>query len=178
MKNNYVIEGNVVKVFFRTKEGFFLIDETDLEKIKHCTWYLNVTGYPSTVYHGKHTTLHRYLMGVNSEGKVVDHINRNKLDNRRSNLRFATISENGLNCIRGHKNTEKYPSAGIRYRKGKRVDTYKVEIHGIDDKTIYIGSYRTYKEAVLIRDTAFLLLDKGELTPFQIDKLRKSKAQT
>lgn len=178
MKNNYVIEGDVVKVFFRTKEGFFLIDKTDLDKIKHCTWYLNVTGYPSTIYKRKHTTLHRYLMGVNPEGKVVDHINRNKLDNRRSNLRFATISENVLNSTRGRKNLERYPNAGIRYRKGKRVDTYKVEIHGVNDKTIYIGSYRTFEEAVLIRDTAFLLLDKGELTPIEIDKLRKSRART
>ena len=178
MKNEYIVEGNTVKVFFRTTEGYFVIDEKDFEKVKHCTWYLNSTGYVCTRYKGKHMSLHRYLMGKNPEGTVVDHINRNTLDNRRANLRFATYRESSLNRSIGRGNLEKRPFTGIRYRKGKRIDTYKVEIHGFNDETIYVGSYRTYEQATLIRDTAYFLLEKGELTPFQIDKLRKSKAQT
>lgn len=174
MKNNYIVDGDVVKVYFRTKKGFFIIDKADLEKVSECTWYLNATGYPSTRIKGKHTTLHRYLMGKNPEGYVVDHINRDKTDNRRCNLRFCTPLENNhnrSNIVRGG-NYKSYQNTmrGIRCREGKRGKTYKVETHDINNKTIYLGSYKTLEKAVEVRNTAFLLHEQGKLNPFDIYK--------
>jgi len=42
--------------------------------------------------------MHRYVLGVSGSGVVVDHINHDTLDNRRSNLRVATPAQNGQNC--------------------------------------------------------------------------------
>lgn len=44
--------------------------------------------------------MHRHILGLAvNDGKKADHINRNGLDNRRSNLRVATPSQNGANAI-------------------------------------------------------------------------------
>lgn len=55
-------------------------------------WYISKGGYAVSggVY------LHQYLLG-NRDGRVIDHKNRNRLDNRRANLRFVTSSENSAN---------------------------------------------------------------------------------
>lgn len=44
--------------------------------------------------------LHKIIMGKPPKGFVTDHINRNKLDNRRCNLRFLTYRMNTLNTER------------------------------------------------------------------------------
>ncbi len=52
--------------------------------------------YPVLTCGSKKVYLHRYILNARSD-QFVDHINGNKLDNRRANLRFATSSENQLN---------------------------------------------------------------------------------
>lgn len=71
-------------------------------------------GYLRVVINGKNYFVHRLVAETfipNPEGKpFVDHINRNRTDNRRQNLRFVTASEN-------QRNTEKYDNAfdyGVR----------------------------------------------------------------
>lgn len=71
----------------------------------------------------------------------VDHINRNKLDNQRENLRLATHSENAANAG-GKKNKEGY--RGIKAHRRK----WQAEIQK-DKRKIFIGLYST-KEAAAI----------------------------
>ena len=93
-----VDQSNYVKLELlgRAKEleqNYFIIDTIYLEKIiKHC-WYLDSNGYPMT-YTARSKTLHKNLLGKQQKGYVIDHINRNKLDNRLSNLRVITQKEN------------------------------------------------------------------------------------
>lgn len=87
-----------------TKNKFSKIDKSDYEIICNFGWYYAArSGY---AYSGsinncsKENTrkvMHRYIMNVSSSNIQIDHINGDRLDNRRSNLRLATNAENSRN---------------------------------------------------------------------------------
>lgn len=92
-----------------------LIDEEDYERLKGLSWRKIKTGY--VAHNGPYKPkkksrdlvyLHREVMRA-EKGKSVDHKNRDKLDNRKENLRFATQLQNCAN--RAAKN--KYGYKGI-----------------------------------------------------------------
>ena len=75
------------------KDGVqFIFDKEDYEKIRNYRWYKDKDGYIYTTKNGVNR-LHRFLIDC-PEGMVIDHINRNPLDNRKVNLRVCTIQEN------------------------------------------------------------------------------------
>lgn len=95
-----------------------LISKQDVQNCLKYKWYLSKSGYPvtytsvdKTEKFGRGLKMHRLLEPIVPQGMVVDHINRDKLDNRRSNLRICTIAENGYNKTR----TKKYK--GIKKTK-------------------------------------------------------------
>lgn len=118
------------------------IDEVDLPIIQKEGWHINKkNGY---VYSNKEKkTLHRLIMNP-ADGKVVDHINKDRLDNRRCNLREVDYSINGINkeLIPG-RSGEFY----ITYNSSNNY--YSVYI----DKKYCGGSYDLEK-AIKIRDEA------------------------
>ncbi len=86
-----------------------LVDESDRALVEQSSWKARPatsTGGGSCGFYAcksrtpgsKDTTiyLHRLLMGA-TRGQIVDHINGDKLDNRRANLRFCTASSNAAN---------------------------------------------------------------------------------
>jgi hypothetical protein len=80
----------------RAVVGRFIVDATDAWAVAR-RWHLDATGYPCTFVVGVGCRrLHRFLMDVPSK-RVVDHINRNKLDNRRANLRVVSQRVNYFN---------------------------------------------------------------------------------
>ena len=77
------------------------IDKEDLDKVKNYKWGLN-HNYVATRINKRHIYLHQFILGKR-EGLVIDHINTNKLDNRKQNLRHCTNSQNLQNSkIRGY----------------------------------------------------------------------------
>lgn len=78
---------------------FCIVDAEDADKVLKHSWALD-KGYPVSRINDKKTLLHHFLIGKPPKNKVVDHINRNKLDARKSNLRFATHAENVKNSDR------------------------------------------------------------------------------
>lgn len=73
-----------------------LLDASDVPVVAEYQWTVGTHGY---VTHGsgeKQVLMHRLLLG-NKPGTLVDHINRNRLDNRRENLRLCTSSQNSIN---------------------------------------------------------------------------------
>lgn len=150
MKNNYVVKGEIVKIFFRKKDGFFIIDKEDLEKVSQFTWCLTGSGYVESNKNYKHIKCHHVIIGKPPEGLVTDHINRNPLDNRKSNLRHVTPHVNSMNRSVCHRKM-----MGIRIYKGKRRTTYYVDLHEKDGKTIHIGKFKTLEEALSKRDEAY-----------------------
>lgn len=174
MKNHYETNGEVTKIYLSNCDEFMLIDTEDFERMSQHTWHKDGEGYGGTSVNNKHVRCHNFLLGKTPKGLVTDHINRNKLDNRKSNLRFCSYFTNVHNRDRYKGKPKKFEETGIRYRHGLNTDTYSVELfdHG---KTYYVGSYRTLEQAIAVRREAFDLLCKGELTPFQIKKLRNAQ---
>lgn len=113
-----------------------LIDKEDYEKIKNARWYVS-NGYCCD---NKRNCLHRIIANA-KKGQIVDHINSNKLDNRKQNLRFVTKSQNGQNRkCRG-------------YSYDKNIKKWVVNIV-VNKQKHYIGKYNTEEEAMQARKNA------------------------
>lgn len=76
-------------------------------------------------------------------GFLVDHINGNTLDNRRSNLRFATKSQNSINSTKSS-GVSNYK--GVWFRQRKKPWVAEINKDGIK---YYLGSYSNEVEAAL-----------------------------
>jgi hypothetical protein len=78
-----------------------LLDELDkarfLREVQRSVW-ISKRGYPSFTFRGKNRTLHRFILGVGDSSIIVDHANKNPLDNRRENLRVVTKAQNAWNA--------------------------------------------------------------------------------
>lgn len=93
------VSGETVKIPLSNGE-FALVDAIDAEACLARNWCKTEDGYArqTITSNGKKHSLfmHRFVLAVDS---LVDHINGNGLDNRRSNLRLATKMQNAWNCF-------------------------------------------------------------------------------
>ena len=123
-----------------TKGKEAIVDDECLEKLQDTNWYFNGR-YAARRYKNKTQLLHRYLMNA-SDTMVVDHINGNTLDNRQSNLRVVTQSENLFNTKLYTTNKTGYK--GVCY--DKNAGKYKASIR-LNGKSKHLGLYNTAEEA-------------------------------
>jgi hypothetical protein len=85
--------------------------------------------------------LHRIIMD-NPDDKQVDHINNNKLDNRKENLRVCTHQENSFNKKKNSNNTSGYK--GVCWHKQKDKWAAQIQVNG---KVKFLGCFATAKVA-------------------------------
>ena len=107
-----------------------IVDDSTFKKYGHLSWYLSDTGYVMRSTPEGNLRLHRLVTNT-PENKVTDHLNGNKLDNRKSNLRVCTQKENANN----RKNTKGYT---WDKSKSKWLVRYKNK---------FFGRYKTEEEA-------------------------------
>lgn len=84
--------------------------------------------------------------GEDPEGKVVDHINGNRLDNRIDNLRLATYSQNSANAKRHSRNTSGLKGASRVKKNGKWTGRWQASIT-YQRRQINLGYFDTKEEA-------------------------------
>ena len=130
------------------KIGETIIDAEDVELVKSYSWSLSKGRHTQYCKSNQVGQLHRLVMNA-PKGMVVDHINHNGLDNRKSNLRICTNQENICNCEIPKNN--KSGCKGVYWAKDKNKWTVQVTIN---NKTIYIGRYTNLEEAIEARKEA------------------------
>lgn len=153
--NKYNLDGKFgIGLTFNTNEEFYF-DLEDYDKIKDYCW-CNHDGYLIT--NSKNTEkqfnikIHRLIMNASDFNQKVDHINHNKLDNRKCNLRVCTNQQNCFNHKVHSDNTTGYSGITLcKDRKDKNV--YRARIF-INKKGIHLGYFDKLEDAVEARRKA------------------------
>jgi hypothetical protein len=124
--------------------AYALVDDADYPNVSKFRWYLS-HGYAqrNVRAEGKRHTikLHRQVLGLQTPRPLVDHINRNRLDCRRTNLRLANHQQNGFN--RGPAPNSRTGLKGVQQMPSGR---WRARINW-NRRTIHIGIYATSEEA-------------------------------
>ena len=126
-----------------------LVDNKDYEwlnQYKWCVGECNGHYYAMRKYKNTSQRMHRFIMGLTpDDGKETDHINRDGLDNRRTNLRIVTHLQNSHNsCAKKHRENATSQYKGV----SKKRDKWRVRcmIEGIG---YHIGTFQTEWEAAV-----------------------------
>lgn len=124
--NRYEFDGNTVKII-TIKNQVILIDSEDFERCKSVSWCVDNVGYANGCYKRKTVRMHRFILNA-PKGFEVDHINHNRLDNRKSNLRIVTHQENQHNLAIGKSNTSGYK--GVYYNIAHNKWCCQIKVNG------------------------------------------------
>lgn len=142
--NEFKIIDNYVKVKL-DDSNYMLCDFEDWEKVKDRGWYVNALGYAASgKASGDILLFHKFVTNTTSE--IVDHINRNKLDNRKKNLRICDKRLNSINRDLQCNNTTGYKGVYL----DKRNNTWNARVT-VKGETIHLGTYKTMQEAIKAR---------------------------
>ena len=140
-----------------------IIDAEDFEKVFEYQWYTKVGAVDrlyyarriATVFGKRKTVAMHSLILPHKEGFMTDHIDGNGLNNRRSNLRYATFTENVRNRKVARTKDRKTQYKGVevtpRWQEGRRKWNVKITVDG---KKIYIGSFHEQIDAAKAYDAA------------------------
>jgi len=124
---------------------YMLVDDEDYEFAMRHKWSLNwrryARGYARVSGIPINSTYHRIIMNA-QRGQIIDHINRNRLDNRKSNLRFCTAAQNTRNRSINRDNISGYK--GVSWNE--KSSSWRASIR-VNSKNTHLGLYATPKEA-------------------------------
>lgn len=139
--NEYYDDGECTYLTVNNGEIRYYMDTSDVPRMNFIHWYPDYYGYLTTKINGKNVKFHRYLLGLTNPKEIVDHIDRDVTNNRRSNLRIVTHQENMRNRNKDCTNTSGY--IGVSEDKsGRRKKRWRAFITG---KTL--GYFYTREEA-------------------------------
>jgi hypothetical protein len=138
----------VIRAIRKGKAYGIIVDDGDFEELRQFKWYITAWGY--AVHRvgwangrSAYEAMHRRIMGATpGDGRIIDHKNGNRLDNRRINLRAVTHTENMQN--RGRSRVQMTSSLrGVDYLAERGVWRARHTYNGV----VWVAEFATEAEA-------------------------------
>jgi len=136
---------------------YTIVDDIDYTYLRLFRWHLTEDGYAERSPVGARK-MHRFILNAD-DGQIVDHINGDKIDNRRCNLRIASASGNVVN--RGINKNNTSGERGVSF--DKRRAKWRAEIRS-NSKKKFLGEFETVELAAESYRSASIHLH-GEFSP-------------
>jgi hypothetical protein len=155
---------------------FVLVDADDFEILSQYSWYCSRQGYAvrnTSRKQGKRTLVRMHRQITNAHDSIeVDHINGNKLDNRKKNLRLCRREDNAKNLPIYSNNKSGHKGVSLHKSTGK----WQAYIN-VNKKRIYLGLFKNKKEAVKVYNDAaekyFGEFKRERINPMMISDIEK-----
>lgn len=122
---------------------YSIVDEDDYKNVMKYKWHLS-NGYANAKIDRKNVKLHHFINGKPTENNITDHINQDKLDNRKCNLREVNRAFNSQNVSKTSRNHTSI-FKGVSWDKTKQ--KFRVMIN-----QQHLGYFENEKEAALMYD--------------------------
>ena len=148
IENKYDFSNDGYVIGYDQRGNKFYVSFEDYDLIKQYTWNVNPQhGYVINAQND--IRMHRLIMDVENKNTEIDHLNHNRSDNRRENLRIVTRSENCFNMGLRKDNTSGY--SGVRWFKRDQLWEARITVHGVK---YYLGRYKNKTDAIAARKAA------------------------
>lgn len=145
-KYNEIIIGKEKAYIVLNNSEKAIIDLNNVQKCKPHRWYKAKNGYATSHIDGKIITLHKFLIDTK---KIIDHIDRNKLNNMLKNLIETDYSINNFN--KNIRNNNKSGVTGVRFVESRnKWEAYITK----NKKRIFLGYYDDKSSAAISRKEA------------------------
>lgn len=163
---------NICKIIIsgNKNNGIVIVDYDDYPLVSNHSWYIKDTSsnnphknYVAAKILSKTVKLHRFLLNITNSKILVDHKDRDSLNNTRRNLRLVTSRENNLNCRKSKNNNS--GRTGVYYRNGIGTRSASWKAQFVDNngkritKAFSIAKYGN-DEARLLAESARLEAEK------------------
>lgn len=127
-----------------TRNKVAIVDDEDYEELNKVKWYCSPQGYAvrSIIIDNKKLRLQMHrIINKTPDTHDTDHINGNKLDNRKCNLRTVTVLENRQNSFKYSNNKSGYK--GVWFHKYRKKWVAEIKIN---KEKCYIGIYKNIND--------------------------------
>jgi hypothetical protein len=151
IKNKY--DNSPFRIPLRNKKrvivNFALVDEDDFERVSKYKWYLSTDGYGLGTVEKKTIRLHHFVFKNPENRHVIDHINQDRLNNQKSNLREVSKSMNSQNIKKNIDIATTSKFKGVSWNKNNK---NWLSCGRYNKKRVQLGSFETEEEAGKIYD--------------------------
>jgi len=154
-----------------------IVDDKDYAELVQYNWHVIMIDriqYAERKEGKKNIRIHRQIMNP-TKTNVVDHINGNGLDNRRSNLRICTPNQNRCN-VHAKDSTKTSIYLGVCW--DKRDEIWKAQIQK-NGKKINLGNYKAEREAAIAYNLAARVLfgKFANINKIEMSELREASRE-
>ena len=150
-ENTYDLSNEDYVIGYTQSGKEFYFDKEDFDLVSRYCWDIdNSTGYAKTIDRANKTGklyLHRLVMGcTKGDGIIIDHIDRNRIDCRKKNLRFVNDIQSAIN--KGIKSNNTSGKVGVSWSE----DRNKWESYiTVNKKRLHLGMFDDFEEAEKVR---------------------------